>query len=280
MTISFSHDVEIEGKPLKAGLYGFHIIPGHEDAVLIFSNTTNAWGSFFYVPTQDALRVTVKPAECEFNEWLTYEFVDRQQNSAIARLKWEKVAIPFKITVPNGDDLYVKRLREEMVSAKGFAWQNAVSAANWCATKKVNLEEALGWVSAFTNPPRNVKYYPLYQSKGNVLAAMGKTAEADAVMKEAINLPDATAQQITGYGRSLLAQKREKDAMVVFETNYKRYPTATAALMGMSRGHAANGDFKKALKFAQDAMKVEQDPGTKTNIDGMIKKLEKGEAIN
>lgn len=279
-TISFSNDVEIEGKPLKAGLYGFHIIPGHEDAVLIFSNTTNAWGSFFYVPSQDALRVTVKPTECEFNEWLTYEFVDRQQNSATARLKWEKVAIPFKITVPNGDDLYVRKLREEMVSSKGFSWQNAVSAANWCANKKVNLDEAMGWLSAYINPPRSVKYYPLYQSKGNVLAAMGKTAEADATMKEAINLPDATAQQIVGYGRSLIAQKREKDAMPVFELAYKRYPSMTVALMGMARGYSANGDSKKALKFAQEALKVETDAATKTNIDGIIKKLEKGEAIN
>lgn len=279
-TISFSNDVEIEGKPLKAGLYGFHIIPGTAEATIIFSNTTNAWGSFFYLPSQDALRVTVKPVPCEFNEWLTYEFVDRQQNSATAQLKWEKTAVPFKITVSNGDDLYLRKLRDEMVSSKGFSWQNAVSAANWCATKKVNLDEASGWVAAFTNPPRNVKYYPLYQSKGNLLAAMGKTAEADATMKEAITLPDATAQQISGYGRSLLVQKREKDAMVVFETGYKRYPAVTAGLMGMARGYAANGDFKKALKFAQDALKNETEPGTKTNIEGMIKKLEKGETIN
>ena len=278
--ITFSNDVEVEGKALKAGTYGLHMIPGQEDWTVIFSNSSTAWGSFSYTPTEDALRVTVKSAPCEFNEFLTYEFSDRLQNSATAKLKWEKVAVPFRISVPNGDDLYVKKLREEMVSSKGFAWQNAVSAANFCAGKKINLEEAMGWLNAFINPPRSVKYFPLYASKGNVLGAMSKKDEADAMMKEAINLPDATANQITGYGRLLISQKREKDALPVFETAMKRFPGNSTALIGMARGWSANGDSKKALKFAQDALKAETDPAAKTTIDGLVKKLEKGEAIN
>ncbi len=277
-TIAFSHDVQVEGKPLKAGTYGLHIIPGPEECTVIFSNTASAWGSFFYVPSEDALRVTVKPTPCEFNEWLTYEFVDRLQNSATARLKWASVAVPFKISVPNGDDLYVQRLRQEIVSQRGFAWQNVISAANFCANKKVNLDEALGWVQNVLN--RGVKYFPIYQSKANVLAAMDKKDEADAVMKEAINLPDATAGQIVNYGRALITQNSPKDAMTVFETCYKRFPTASAASVGMARGYSANGDNKKALKFAQEAFKLETDPAVKTTIDGIVKKLEKGEAIN
>ncbi len=244
-TISFSSDVEVEGKQLKAGTYGLHMIPGQEQWTIIFSNNSTSWGSFFYTPTEDALRVTVKPVPCEFNEFLTYEFTDRLQNSATARMKWEKLSVPFKINVSNGDDLYLKKLREEMVSSKAFAWQNAVAAANYCAGKKVNLEEALGWLSAFINPPRSVRYYPLYQSKGNVLAAMDKKDEADATMKEAINLPDATVAQIVNYGRALITQKRPKDALVVFETAYKRYPGTSTALMGMARGYSENGDNKR-----------------------------------
>ena len=174
----------------------------------------------------------------------------------------------------------MKKLREEFVGPKGFQWQNAVAAANFCANKKINLDEALGWVNAFINPPRNIKYFPLFNSKGNVLTAMGKKEDADAMMKEAVNLPDATAGQIVNYGRALITQTRPKDAMVVFETGFKRYPTSPVALMGMARGYSANGDIKKSLKFAQDALKVETDPAAKTTIDGMVKKLEKGEAIN
>jgi len=35
-TISFSHDVKIEGKDLAAGKYGLHMIPGKNDWTVIF----------------------------------------------------------------------------------------------------------------------------------------------------------------------------------------------------------------------------------------------------
>lgn len=278
-TIIFSHDVHVEGKPIKAGTYGLHMIPGQEDWAIIFSSNTGAWGSFSYVPSEEVLRVSVKAVACEFNEFLTYEFTDRLQNGATAKLKWEKLSVPFKIAVPNGDDLYVQKLREEFTGIKAFQnWINGVSAINLCANKKINLDEALGWAQNYID--RNIKYFPIYQAKGNVLAAMDKKAEADAVMKEAINLPDATAAQLVGYGRSLIAQKREKEAMPVFELAYKKFPTAPVALTGLARGWSANGDNKKAIKFMQDALKVETVATNKTNIEGMIKKLEKGEPIN
>jgi tetratricopeptide (TPR) repeat protein len=232
-----------------------------------------------YLPAEDALRVNVKSKACdEFTEFLTFDFTDRLPNSATARLKWEKLQVPFKISVPNGDELYVQKLRDEMNSNKGFAWQNAVQAANFCASRKLNLDEAYGWVQGFID--RNIKYYPIYNAKGAVQVAMGKQADADGTMKEAINLPDATAGQVVGYGRSLITAKREKEAMPVFELAIKRFPGNATALMGMARGWSAQGDSKKALKFAQDALKVETNANAKTQIDGMIKKLEKGESIN
>jgi tetratricopeptide (TPR) repeat protein len=276
--ITFSHDVEVEGKPLKAGSYGLHMVPGAEEWTIIFSTNAGAWGSFFYNPDQDALRVPVEAVACEMNEWLTYEFTDRLQNSATARLKWEKLAVPFKIAVPNGNELYVRKLREEMTGQRGFNWPNGVAAINFCANNKVNLDEALIWAQSFID--RNVKYFPIYNAKANVLSAQGKQPDADAVMKEAINLGDATAGQIVNYGRSLITQKRPKDAMPVFELAYKRYPTAAVAMTGMARGYSANGDSKKALKFAQDALKAETNTSAKAPIEEMIKKLEKGEAIN
>ena len=137
-----------------------------------------------------------------------------------------------------------------------------MAAVNFCANKKINLDEALAWIQVPLD--RQIKYFPIYQAKGNVLAAMNKKEEADAVMKEAINLPDATAAQIANYGRTLIIQTRPKDAMVVFETGYKRFPTVPAALVGMARGYSANGDSKKALKIAQDAVKLETNAQNKT----------------
>src|SRR5215813_6227467 len=69
-----SHDVLIEDQPLPAGRYGLHMIAGPEEWTIIFSRNADSWGSFFYDPEQDALRVKVKPHKHEYREWLTYEF--------------------------------------------------------------------------------------------------------------------------------------------------------------------------------------------------------------
>src|SRR5438552_15551941 len=55
-----SDNVTVEGKPLAAGRYGLHMIAGPEEWTVVFSKDANAWGSFYYDPAHDALRVTVK----------------------------------------------------------------------------------------------------------------------------------------------------------------------------------------------------------------------------
>ena len=60
-TIKFTDPVTIEGKPLPAGAYGLHMIPGENEWTVIFSRNSTSWGSFTYNQAEDALRVTVKP---------------------------------------------------------------------------------------------------------------------------------------------------------------------------------------------------------------------------
>src|ERR1700761_3068112 len=60
-TIEFTTDVTIEGQPLAAGKYGFFIAYGPTESTLIFSRNSTSWGSFYYDPAEDALRVKIKP---------------------------------------------------------------------------------------------------------------------------------------------------------------------------------------------------------------------------
>jgi hypothetical protein len=43
-----SHDVTIEGQPLKAGRYGLHMLAGANEFTVIFSKNSTSWGSFTY----------------------------------------------------------------------------------------------------------------------------------------------------------------------------------------------------------------------------------------
>ena len=101
-TITFSHDVKIQGKDLKAGTYGLFLDvekdgPWH----WIFSTNSARWGSYYYDPKEDALRVETSPEDSEYSEYLTYGFAAREANNTIAYLQWENKRIPFKVEVAN-----------------------------------------------------------------------------------------------------------------------------------------------------------------------------------
>ena len=152
-TITFSHDVEVEGKPLAAGTYGLHMAAGPEEWTIIFSNNTSSWGSYFYDPAEDALRIKVKPEKAEYRHWLTYDFYDRQPTRTSVRLWWEDLAVPFTISVPNLNEIYVNAMRDDLRGAAGFTWNSWVQAAAFCLQNEINLQEAEEWTRTAVETP-------------------------------------------------------------------------------------------------------------------------------
>jgi hypothetical protein len=95
---SFSSDVFIEGKLLKAGSYSFFVIPNKNEWTLIFNKIADQWGAFQYNESEDALRIKVKPKKINtFYEWLTYEITKISEYSATISLIWEKIKIEFNV---------------------------------------------------------------------------------------------------------------------------------------------------------------------------------------
>ncbi len=96
-TISFNHDVKIEGKAIPAGKYGVHMIAGKSEFKIMFNKVNDAWGSYAYDAAQDALVITVKPVESAQTEWLEFGFEDLSDTGATVCLKWANLKIPFKV---------------------------------------------------------------------------------------------------------------------------------------------------------------------------------------
>ncbi|HNP08597.1 MAG TPA: DUF2911 domain-containing protein [Cyclobacteriaceae bacterium] len=257
-TITFSHDVKLGGKDVKAGTYGLHLIVEKDVPwTYILSNNSTSWGSFFYDAKEDAARVQSTPVDSEYSEYLTYGFEDRHPNSAVAYLAWENKKAPITIEVPNINELYVASMRDELRGSPGFNFQNYASAANFCATNKINLEEALTWAdAAISGAFVGQENFFTLQTKANVLNAMGKSSEAESVMMKAINHPTASVGQIHGYGRSLITAGKNEKALEVFKTNQKLHPEDKfTPNVGLARGYNAVGDKKNAIKYWELAIK-------------------------
>lgn len=96
-TIRFSTDVRLEGQSLKAGTYALFTIPGEQEWTVIFNKEANQWGAFSYRQSEDALRVTVKPAAAAQTEQMTISFEPDGANAARVVLRWEKLRVAFRV---------------------------------------------------------------------------------------------------------------------------------------------------------------------------------------
>ncbi|NDQ55548.1 MAG: DUF2911 domain-containing protein [Acidipila sp.] len=260
-TITFSHDVKVGNQDLKAGRYALFLeVAKTGPWNWIFSNDSHGWGSYQYDPKNDALRVPVVPEEAPFTEFMTFGFDDRTPNSAVGFLQWEKKRIPFKIDVPNVNELYSAQMEQELLSWPGFNYRNWQTAAQFSADNKVNLEKALLWADkAISEPFRGAvtgrEDFSTLHTKSAVLEAMGRTADADATMQQALTLPATSAADVYRYGMHLLGEKRTAKALESFKINQQRHPDEKFwTYLGLARGYTATGDKKNAIANWQIAL--------------------------
>ncbi len=280
-TITFSHDVQVEGKPLAAGVYGLHMIPGKEQWTVIFSNNSTSWGSYFYNPADDALRVQVTPEQNEFNEYLTYEFDVRELDKCVASLEWENLRIPITISVPDINELYITRIEEQLKGSAAFDYQNWVNAANFALANNIALDKAEVWADKAINTPfMGQTNYQTLATKAMVLKANGKRKEAMDLMKKAIDHPTANVFQVHQAGRALISQGDYDMALQVFKWNAERFPDTWPVNVGLARGYSATGDYNKALKHAELALKKAPDKLNQDNLRASIEKLKANKDIN
>jgi tetratricopeptide (TPR) repeat protein len=278
--IEFDNDVKIEGQPISKGKYGFFIAYDSVESTVIFSKRSDAWGSFFYDDKEDVLRVKVKPVSLEKSiENLRYDFTNQTPNSAVVAVSWEKLSIPFKVEVDNLKQQFDAFVAESQ-NPRGFTSQGLNIAASWTLQNNYQLEKGLDWATQATAPnfPGDPTSFAALSTKAAILDKLGKTDDAAAVIKSAMAY--GNAGQLQQLGRQLLTAKKTKAALEVFQFNYNKNPDQFITLTGMARGLSANGDFTKALEFANKALPLAPNDANKQAVQGMIDKLKAGKDIN
>src|SRR6266480_2705781 len=274
-TIEFSDDVSVEGKPLAKGLYGLHMIPNQDSCTVIFSKTNTGWGSYSYDQKDDALRVDVKPKSLtQSEEALEFEFEDLKPDSTAVTLKWEKLGVPFTVSI-NDADQTLQNIRAQMKGAGQFAWQAPDQAAQFCLTKKINLDEALRWADLSI---QNEERFENLSTKADILKALNKQDEAKTTWNKALGM--AKAPDLYTYGRQLQNQKKGAEAMEIFKEVAKRFPQGVYGYLAQARIKYAAGDFDGTLNDAKQAQAAAPSEGQKQAIQGLVDRLQAQQDIN
>lgn len=272
-TITFTDDVSVEGKPLAAGTYGLHTIPDKDQWTIIFSKNATSWGSFSYDEKEDALRVTVKPHAAESVEQLTYVFDDVKPDSAAVTLRWEKLAVPFRITV-DVKAVVLKSVKNELRNVGGFTWGGYDEAAQWCLDNNYNLEEALKWEETSI---QNEDRFENWETKSRILDAMGRKEEAAKALSTALD--KANAIQLYSYARGLQRSGNSKRAFELYPLVPKKEGNNWIGHLALARISSNTGDFPTAAKEMTAAISGAPD-ATKPFLQPLLKRLEAKDDIN
>ena len=190
--VTFSDDVKVEGKELKAGTYSFFITPTKGDWKIMFNNVTDGWGTGKYDVKNDMLALTVKPEAGVMKESLSYSFENLSKTTGNLVFAWEKITLTLKIEVDVDKKAWEnvdKALAEATGEDKATIYRNA---AKHTASTKLRLEEGLKWINESIKIKES--WYS-YWVKADVQHAAGDNKGAIASVKKAIELGESGAKE-------------------------------------------------------------------------------------
>ncbi len=272
-TITFTDPVTIEGQPLDKGTYGLHMIPGENEWTVIFSKDAKDWGSFTYKQEDDALRVTVKPQAAEAHDALAYDFDEVKPDSTVVTMRWDKVAVPFKVHV-NVNELVTASIHRQLHGLNQYYWEGWDDAAGYFLANKINLDEALKDEDQSIQAEER---YDNLMNKSRILDAMGRKEDAATFRNKALD--KGNALQLYVYGRQLQGDKKQDEALAIYRSNAKKFPDYWTTHLGLARVYSAQGEFDKAVKEMKLSL-VGAPDANKTALETYAKRLEAKEDIN
>ena len=202
------------------------MIPNAEEWTIIFSKNSTSWGSFTYDQAEDALRVTAKPRAADLHNALTYEFDELQPDSAVVELEWEKIAVPFTVSV-DVHDLVRASLKRQLRDLSQYTWISWDDAANYLLTEKIALNDALKYANTSIE---NEDRYENEITKSKVLTALNRKDEAATAQRKALDL--ASPLQMHMFARHCRAKSAAKKPSRSTARTRRNIPTSGSCIPG------------------------------------------------
>jgi hypothetical protein len=99
--VSFSHDVEIEGRPVRAGEYSVWLVPRQAGPwTFVLSRAAHVFHTPYPGEASDALRLDVTPERGAHMETLAFYFPVVLRDEAVMRVHWGEMVLRARIKAP------------------------------------------------------------------------------------------------------------------------------------------------------------------------------------
>jgi hypothetical protein len=183
--ITFSEDVEIGGKTLKAGSYAIYTKPGTSSWEVFFYSDTNNWGNpAKWEEDKVAAQVTTQAYPMPMNiETFTMSLDNLKNNEATLGLLWEKtyVGVPIKFST----DETVTASIEKVLNGPGV--NDYYAAAVYYLEAGKDIKQAKAWMDKSMEMNKDPKFYQ-FRQKALIYAKAGDKKGAIEAAKKSMEL--------------------------------------------------------------------------------------------
>ena len=182
--VSFSDDVTVQGKELKAGSYAIFTKPGEADWEVIFYSDTENWGTpREWDDSKVAAIVKTEVLKMEMPvETFTMTIDDLHNNGAALGMLWENVYVGVKFEVPTVDKA-VKSIEAVMA---GPSAGDYYSAASYYFAEGKDLAKAKEWIDQAVAKDTEGRMYWVMRRQSLIYAKMGDKAGAVSAAKKSL----------------------------------------------------------------------------------------------
>ena len=194
-TITFSDDVTVKDKPLKAGTYAIYTRPNEAVWEVFFYTKTDNWGN----PQEwDASKVaaTVKVETFDIPmpiESFTITIDDLHNNGATLGMMWENTYVGVDFVVPTVDKA-IKSIESTMANKEDLTANDYFAAGSYYFAEGMNMEQAKEWVDKAVEMGEGKAYW-MMRTQSLIYAKMGNKEAAIEAAKKSLAAAQAAGNQ-------------------------------------------------------------------------------------
>lgn len=194
-TITFSDDVTVQDKPLKAGTYAIFTRPNEAVWEVFFYTATDNWGT----PQEwDASKVaaTVKVETMEIPmpiESFTITIDDLHNNGATLGIMWENTYVGVDFVVPTVDKA-IKSIEDTMANKEDLTANDYFAAGSYYFAEGMNMGQAKEWVDKAVEMDGGKAYW-MMRTQSLIYAKMGDKEAAIEAAKRSMAAAQAAGNQ-------------------------------------------------------------------------------------
>ncbi|BDW93878.1 hypothetical protein MACH07_27100 [Flagellimonas marinaquae] len=193
--VTFSDDVVVKGKELKAGSYAIYTRPNEAVWEVFFYSDTENWGT----PQEwDASKVaaTVKVETMDIPmpiESFTITIDDLHNNGGVLGIMWENTYVGVEFTVPTVKKA-TKSIEETMANTADLKAGDYYAAGSYYFAEGMNMEQAKEWVNKAVEMDGGKAYW-MMRTQSLIYAKLGDKKAAIEAAKKSLAAAQAAGNQ-------------------------------------------------------------------------------------